>query len=74
VRIGRRSLGIAQQSVAFGLGLGLATMGFAAFGPDHRSGLGLAIVRRLAAADGGQAELREAPGGEVDAVVRLRPG
>jgi signal transduction histidine kinase len=37
------------------------------------SGLGLAIVRRLATVDGGEAELLEAPGGGVDAVVRLRP-
>lgn len=37
------------------------------------SGLGLAIVRRLVAADGGEVELCEAPGGGVDAVVRLRP-
>ena len=37
------------------------------------SGLGLAIVRRLVAADEGQVELREAAGGGVDAVVRLRP-
>lgn len=36
------------------------------------SGLGLPIVRRLARVDGGDAELREAPGGGVDAVVRLR--
>ena len=33
------------------------------------SGLGLAIVARLVAADGGRVELREAPGGGVDAVV-----
>jgi P-type E1-E2 ATPase len=32
VRIGRRSLGIAQQSVVFGLGLSVAAMGFAAAG------------------------------------------
>jgi signal transduction histidine kinase len=38
------------------------------------SGLGLAIVRRLVAADEGEVELLEAPGGGVDAVVRLRPG
>jgi signal transduction histidine kinase len=38
------------------------------------SGLGLAIVRRLVAADEGEVELREAAGGGVDAVVRLRPG
>jgi signal transduction histidine kinase len=39
----------------------------------HGSGLGLAIVRRLARVDGGEVELREAPGGGIDAVVRLRP-
>jgi signal transduction histidine kinase len=38
------------------------------------SGLGLSIVRRLVTADGGEAELREAAGGGIDAVVRLRPG
>jgi heavy metal translocating P-type ATPase len=32
VRVGRRSLGIARQSVLFGMGLSLAAMGFAAFG------------------------------------------
>jgi signal transduction histidine kinase len=37
------------------------------------SGLGLAIVKRLVAADEGEVELREAAGGGVDAVVRLRP-
>ena len=37
------------------------------------SGLGLAIVRRLVTADEGEVELREAAGGGVDAVVRLRP-
>jgi signal transduction histidine kinase len=37
------------------------------------SGLGLAIVRRLLAADEGEVELRDAHGGGVDAVVRLRP-
>ena len=36
------------------------------------SGLGLSIVRRLARADGGDAELREAPGGGIDAVVSFR--
>jgi signal transduction histidine kinase len=36
------------------------------------SGLGLAIVRGLATADGGEIELRAAPGGGIDAVVRLR--
>ena len=35
------------------------------------SGLGLAIVQKLAAADGGRAELRETPGGGLDAVVVL---
>jgi two-component system OmpR family sensor kinase len=34
-------------------------------------GLGLAIVERLVRADGGEIELREAPSGGVDAVVRL---
>jgi heavy metal translocating P-type ATPase len=32
VRIGRRSLGIARQSVLYGIGLSLVAMGFAAFG------------------------------------------
>jgi signal transduction histidine kinase len=36
------------------------------------SGLGLAIVRRLVAADNGEVELREASGGGIDAVIRLR--
>jgi signal transduction histidine kinase len=38
------------------------------------SGLGLAIVRRLVAADNGEVELLAAPGGGIDAVVRLHPG
>jgi signal transduction histidine kinase len=37
------------------------------------SGLGLPIVRKLAEADGGMAELRAAAGCGVDAVVKLRP-
>jgi len=37
------------------------------------SGLGLAIVRQLASASGAEAELLEAPGGGVDAVVRIPP-
>lgn len=36
------------------------------------SGLGLAIVKRLVVADGGEVELRPADGGGTDAVVRLR--
>ena len=36
------------------------------------SGLGLAIVERLVTSDGGRVELLPAPGGGVDAVVRLR--
>jgi signal transduction histidine kinase len=36
------------------------------------SGLGLAIVRKLVEADGGNVELADAPGGGLDAVVRLR--
>jgi signal transduction histidine kinase len=37
------------------------------------SGLGLAIARSLVEADGGEVELAEAPGGGLDAIVRLRP-
>jgi len=37
------------------------------------TGLGLAIVRQLVLADGGEVELEEAPGGGIDAVVRLVP-
>jgi signal transduction histidine kinase len=39
---------------------------------ERGSGLGLAIVRRLVEADEGEAELREAPGGGLDAAIRLR--
>jgi signal transduction histidine kinase len=38
------------------------------------SGLGLSIVRRLVAADGGDVELAGRPGGGTDAVVRLGRG
>jgi signal transduction histidine kinase len=41
---------------------------------DGGSGLGLAIVRKLVEADGGDVELANAPGGGLDAVVRLRSG
>jgi signal transduction histidine kinase len=36
------------------------------------SGLGLAIVKRLVESDGGTIELRDAPGGGLEAIVRLR--
>ncbi len=36
------------------------------------TGLGLAIAHRLVTADGGELELRDAPGGGLDAVIRLR--
>jgi signal transduction histidine kinase len=35
------------------------------------SGLGLAIVKRLIETDGGTVELRAAPGGGLDAAIRL---
>jgi signal transduction histidine kinase len=40
--------------------------------PGGGSGLGLAIAHRLVTRDGGTLELREAPGGGLDAVVSLR--
>jgi signal transduction histidine kinase len=42
--------------------------------PGAGSGLGLAIVKRLVETDGGTVELREAPGGGLDAVIRLQRG
>jgi signal transduction histidine kinase len=40
-------------------------------GRAHGTGLGLAVVRRLVEADGGSVTLRDAPGGGLEAVVRL---
>jgi signal transduction histidine kinase len=39
--------------------------------PGTGSGLGLSIVRQLARANSAEVELREAPGGGIDAVLRL---
>jgi cation transport ATPase len=51
VRIGRRSLGIARQSVLVGIGLSLAAMGFAAaglippvFGALLQEGIDVAVI------------------------------
>lgn len=41
--------------------------------PVGGAGIGLAIAHRLVTSDGGEIELDEAPGGGVDAHVRLRP-
>ena len=38
------------------------------------TGIGLSVVRRLVTADGGSIELLAAPGGGLDAAVRLRRG
>jgi signal transduction histidine kinase len=42
--------------------------------PGTGTGLGLAVVHRLVTADGGTIELRDAPGGGLDAAIRLRRG
>ena len=42
--------------------------------PGAGAGLGLSIVRQLARASSAQTELREAPSGGIDAVVRMRSG
>ena len=42
--------------------------------PGAGSGLGLSIVRQLARISGAEVELREGPGGGVDAVVRMAGG
>jgi signal transduction histidine kinase len=42
-------------------------------GSSGGSGLGLAIVRKLVEADEGEIELADAPGGGLEATVRLRP-
>ncbi|MGA6152077.1 ATP-binding protein [Stenotrophomonas sp. NPDC087984] len=41
--------------------------------PKGGTGLGLSLVQRLAHASGGEATLARAPGGGLDAAIRLRP-
>ncbi|WP_432010951.1 sensor histidine kinase [Streptomyces cucumeris] len=41
--------------------------------PKGGTGLGLSLVQRLAHVSGGEATLAAAPGGGLDAFVRLRP-
>jgi signal transduction histidine kinase len=66
VRVRDRGPGMSEEEIAH------AFDRFWRGGPDEAGfGLGLAIVRRLVAADGGEIELRPREGGGLEAIVRL---
>lgn len=77
VQVGRSWVELRVRDEGPGLTAEERARAFDRFWRGHRggggSGLGLAIARRLVEADGGEVELLDAPGGGLEAVVRLRP-